>query len=1727
MRSRDVIDEATWAAIERSETQKRADQITEREVRTLIRGVLANPFTPPDAIVAAVAAGADEDVISQIGKTSIDGMVASGVAYPPPTARLTTPPQVPEEEDTDDDSGFLYSVLKGAVRGLDTVAKTGSQVYNGVVREFDRAFNDDNDFDIADAFNTINPYFYVKNLAEGVVNAVPMTEAYEFGRQLLEDGSVDQGSGFGSGGTVRANQAAEQRNRLGTVMGPNGQPQAWSVGRANADNLSRLEVIDRESIWFSVVSGTIDGVVSGATDVTNFIPARAGLNANGLRQIGGMTLRSATRHQEALTAAIRAGDDVAADRALTALGRTLGIDKRLLRNQNLDSTQVAIRAALLNEAGVLADNGMRRVLPMEFARFLGTGNGRRLVNRMIDATSPEEIALLHRGKIGTGTIMELAAAQNADEVITAYARALSNQGDGAMRRIGYFPRLQAFNVGNGSTVVRESLSERTRLFNLKESDFVIDIADPLSYQKIDRVYRILPVGMRDATTGGGIIKNAVGETTRAVTRGYNSELRKLRVNEWIRAHAMQDEAAMKDVVSKIANDMYMMFLNAGFVPDRAADFTRWSIDNTLAGKYSASDALAGVKISDPDTPLMVSQLLDNAVSIIDAETFQMAYREMSRFRQVLRTNPVFSKYARLNDRVANLVDQRTALEVAGQSDEILKVNRQIDRLTRTMDTMVDKSKADDPFRLASLARGTQMILDNGMGAIKNLLILRIAYIPRVVGEEIARVLSGGAFEGDIGDYMAAVLMRRYGTDANGIKFTKPVKAYDEAINAQADILADVDDMIALGTYTPAQIAAKRAEAAAMEPEIARLREAMGEATDTYYSALVGNRYTALDSITRQGMRNNVRKKSTAVANKTDDDLRNWIDGMAARMSFLAADPVVSQMAKFNMDLDKTALWLMNGKGRPWLEKITRARIADGKQFNPGNAADVKAWVLDMAEEVRYVTGGDQDLIEAVASGALAGQRLKYTDATTGRYVASRAIKKRLEKFAQQPNAPEQMWFTSRDYHFRGDRPQVLREVAALFFGGAYGVSSDVLARSPTFRRVYWRNLEDLMESASPKTAQQLVARARKAGVSRGQLDRLTTRARVANGDAGLDELDKLAKAGALTYSRDLLFDASKRGTGTDMVRLLIPFGDAFKEVMSTWAKLMARQRGLPVRRVSKKVLALQEATVGSPGDIYGYDEETGQYTAMRDGRQEGTFYVDPATGEFRYRVPMSNLLTGLIGNLTGNDTDGLGATAMGAEVRGLSMVGSILPGFGPIAQEAIDQVVPEGAAWRNFRSLIFPYGEPMESDTPGAQANALQRLVVPSWLRKTSALLPEDGFPGFLRNILNDARSDPMYQKTRNYAVQQIMAERMARGDLGAANAANYAEIVEQATALADAIYGMRGVFQNIGPATPAVEYMQETEIGNVQIGLLIDEMRDLERQYRNAGEDPDEAIFDMIDKYGPGVWLLTAPNTVPVVDGVNASVEWDNWYLEGGEEIVNTFPDVGAYFGPEGDFDLSTAGTQQARGLTKVATPEEKYEMAAENLAWLQYNRAVARLGPEDSWTLAQRRELSALREELQQRFQVNMASQESKKRRDDKINQLQLIYDQALEGDEVATRLMSSSTGKALAEYLDARDQLGQVAFEAYQLTGVESWVNATRAAPLRAELRRIGAELAAQDSGFARIYEAVLVREMTPLEQDLQAAIAPSEVAVSEVEPPQQRIGGRGRRRPVDSTQEIGGS
>lgn len=1646
----------------------------------------------------------------------------------------------------------VTAVAKGAIRSATIAAKSVPQFANARMGQAMQAAE-------ASGYSWWDPRYTViaGNWMLGnadvsdVVDAAAQTQAGVVARQFREEGVVDTGSGFFASESLQQRQADAQAELLGTIPGYQGRQSAWSYDRWFTNQLVDVGVINNDSMLYSLISGSIAATLELALDPTNLIPTRliaASRNGLPIARNEAAYLRAA-RNARAL---IEQGDDLAAvplmHEALNHIGIGVNnLEPSLVRRvfEGTSDADAAIRGFLLDEAGIIRDGNSVSIAAPEFAKYLISGSGRRLVDQVTERRTAAGIMELFGDQIHPVLAHQLAETTDVGDVISILGRASVDPGADMENVIRMFPHIGVFNLRDKGLVIKRSMHNRTRLGKYLPPGAMLDPTDEMQFvTDLKTTLNALPVGLA---------REGYARFDQRIVDEY--------VNRAAAAFARGNRGDIVDMMGDLEGELANMFVALGYGLEDAQALTRWSANADRLQTFAIKDINSGaaINVAEPG-PLMYSQLLSNGMMILDGERLQDVLRQTGRVRQLLRNH---STWAKKQDELVTLREALEQARVADNTDEAIVLRKQIDKVKKEVDDM--RAGGDAVF----WADTTQRIMDSGRYYWKSSTIARLAYVLRVTPDEVGRVLLGGGFENGA-DWLMTVFDNRYAYDAFGREFVTNNKKVMDAEDVLADLILERDELLRAGSTADADAMLKRIKD--QEGVLDVLYDEWDAATESLHKAMLSaDRRRASDTVMRERssrlVRADTRKRVSRNIPKEVDD---WAKGLVQRVYAASVDEPTVELARALVGRDVggkvpftvrgtsgslaehlaagriqtveegVAYWLFEGGGQPFWFDFATSMAARGLPYDVNSFDSAMNWVNSLVDELAVLTGAetvplgvarpgalpasrianfDTDLMDAIATGRFQGRRLRYTSRQLKRTKYNEDAIAHAREFANNPRSPEAMIFDASQEVIGGEMG-VYEQIMSFFFDSLYGVASDKLARNPMWRRIYWTQMADLIRSASDEAATQILKNAEKAGVSPRLMQRLKTGAGARLADANVEELDNLARSAALTETRNLLFDATKRGATADALRFVVAFGDAWKEVFQTYGKILLRQKGKPAVRVAQGVFAGTRSELGSPGDLYGYNPETGEYSATRDGDSEGFFWKDPTSGDLMFTLPGSQFMAQqgfstlgggigaflgagapgafklpaialgtIAGGLAMGEDTGLGeaAPALVAPVAGANLAGSIFPGFMPGADRLANSLIPDHPRWNGLKNFIFPFGEPETPGTPAATQYGLRELIVPSWLQKFAAGLRSDqDVANWAANFLATSETNGAYQRSRNHVARSLMST----GEFSSL-AVDQPEFQDRVTQVTDTLFMLRGIAQFVGPVSPLFQWFVETKEGSANAALLTDEMNKSMKAYIEAGQDPNKAMQDMLDKYGPNVFMLFTPNTRSTLKGADSSTEWFEWY-QVNKDFVTRFPGVGAFFGPSGEFNLDAYTTLQRQGLYEPKTLDEQYEDAAFSLSYAAYNRfRDTALGPEETWTVEDRRALAAVRKDLQDRFNIDMQASTRQSERRTQLGQLETLLEAAFNNDERVAPYLDPATpmGEAVLTYMGQRKAMQEEGLRR-GVQSVDGWAQAARTLDLRMQMRALGQQLSATSPEFARLYQFVLEGEMRlPDEEDVQ--------------------------------------
>lgn len=538
-----------------------------------------------------------------------------------------------------------------------------------------------------------------------------------------------------------------------------------------------------------------------------------------------------------------------------------------------------------------------------------------------------------------------------------------------------------------------------------------------------------------------------------------------------------------------------------------------------------------------------------------------------------------------------------------------------------------------------------------------------------------------------------------------------------------------------------------------------------------------------------------------------------------------------------------------------------------------------------------------------------------------------------------------------------------------------------LERNPTWRQFYYEAVDETIGRANAESAQKLLDELRQAaareGVSvdkfLGATKRKSIEARLEKAAASgrkngydVEDIDTYARISAVARTKALLYDATDRNNLVDIVRVIMPFANAWKEVIGTYLTQFAADSARVYRSAQRVYTGLSEADPDQDG--------------------LGFFYDDPQTGTLMFNFPFSHSIMDIALRMSPGGGDPVN-TFMNAPVKQLSQGLSVFPALGPMAQFAASEVLPRNDDFRAIREFFLPYGDKGQeifNPTPG-------------WIQKFAQAIDGD---------IN--ATSTVFAQT----FVETLRAKSATGKYNMNDPAEYQQLVEDARADARAITAMRALSQFTGPTAGRSEFVIPTEQGDAVAGVVINLFQKLQEQ------DYETAVQRFLSIMGDDLTLYVGSKTRAMAGGLEGSEEFGRWQDENEDLLTGQYKDVAGYFGPKGsELNFSVWTSQIKKGLRERLTFSEIVESAQNRVGSALYADARRIYGPYR--TEQQSKILRDYREYLHQEYPgfpryVQFTTNELQ-------NNIQSLKD-LLQSGRVSTEPLS----KPLQDYLTRRDSV-----------------------------------------------------------------------------------------------------
>lgn len=543
-----------------------------------------------------------------------------------------------------------------------------------------------------------------------------------------------------------------------------------------------------------------------------------------------------------------------------------------------------------------------------------------------------------------------------------------------------------------------------------------------------------------------------------------------------------------------------------------------------------------------------------------------------------------------------------------------------------------------------------------------------------------------------------------------------------------------------------------------------------------------------------------------------------------------------------------------------------------------------------------------------------------------------------------------------------------------FFVNLYGKATQVLEKSPVFRQSYYREVFNNADLLAPDQAALLLTRAKNESAKMGMkvanyvggkdvLARLEEVAKSTSDAIGtLEQLDDFAKASALRQTKELLYNATDRSNLEDVLRVIVPFGAAWKEVLGTYAKAVVEDP----TRIRKAQLIFDGARKFDP-----------------DNDGQGFFYRDATTGEYSFNFPLSGDISKL---LTGQDVP------LQAPVKRLSIGLGVVPSIGPMAQIAASKIIPDTPATDEIIGFLLPYGRKTEFN------------LLPMWAKKM-----QEAWEGNTQNL------QTVYGNTYIETLRALSAS----GEYDLSDPNEQEQLYADARGKARILTGLRALGQFIGPTSPSPEFKISTKDGDIYGTQLVKEFQKLQ------ANNYDTAVSEFLRIYGNDALLYISNKTEAVAGGLEATDDFGDWERGEGQGLLDQYPDVAGFMAPGGDnFSFEVWSRQVAKGRRRRLTDREIVELAQYRAASAQYRALRDKLPPRP--TAEQKRWLRQWRVKLNKEYPgFPVVAEFNPGEFPKKLEQLnRLVQDDRLADNDVAdaTRQYLKARDAAVQRYVQA---------------------------------------------------------------------------------------------------------
>jgi hypothetical protein len=621
------------------------------------------------------------------------------------------------------------------------------------------------------------------------------------------------------------------------------------------------------------------------------------------------------------------------------------------------------------------------------------------------------------------------------------------------------------------------------------------------------------------------------------------------------------------------------------------------------------------------------------------------------------------------------------------------------------------------------------------------------------------------------------------------------------------------------------------------------------------------------------------------------------------------------------------------------------------------------YIDSIFQRIQIKTGGNNDLMRAIADGRFGGDDILH-GWRTNKFV------ERLHKYedAAPPFAKGPQYLDPSLNPISRAAQHYNRAVEAGFHAlGA--VPTNKLSRSPAFKQLYWKRLEAMAPFMSDTTRATAARAARAANLPdvAVRIESVGTKTGPVRSArtilSNYDDADAVAKHYALDETRRLLYSLDKRSQFMDIGRHFFPFGEAFKEIFTTWARI-----GIEHPQLARR------AQIGVEG-----------------ARGSGFFYTDPQSGDEMFGYPGGGMVAGMLGLGEGQSLN------LQGRVAGLNLFSTtVIPGVGPVVSWAAGRFIPDHPDWDWLNNHVFPFGRP-DAETPGQFIDHVA--------------------PAYAKRILEGLSQGAIDERMWNNTVADIANALIASGEYSMSETD---EALDAAARKAQYLYLIRGMAQSIVPTGPSTKFVTEDADGTwwatQQIAVMYRELLD-----KHQG-DTLLATQEFMATYGIDPLGFAQPRSRTLRHRALAApgVEWE----KNNPDLVSAYPITIGLFAPEGtdgDFDFAKYLDEIEAGNLEALTDTEQLHLANNLRGWLIYRNLRDQVIEEHGETDQVREYLAMVKASLKEElpgFDSTHITVPEGARPEDKVTELVTIYNDAPDA------LTSTEAWTGFDLYMQARE-------------------------------------------------------------------------------------------------------